>query len=447
MNDMHHRLSHRKVWALAGPMILSNLTVPIVGAVDTAVVGHLSGPHHIGAVALGALIFSFLYWGFGFLKMGVTGYAARAYGTGNYREISEFMLRFVVIGLAAGIVVIAISQPLIGFALYVLDSSERVETLAADYTSIRIWSAPAALCIFVFTGTFVGLHNTRLALVLQLVLNLTNLILDLLFVPVLGFGVQGVAWATLIAEYSAAALGFFLLREHFIQAIRNLRVRKMFDGGTLRHLACTNGNIFVRTVCLMFCFAFFTAQSARHGELVLAANTILMHFQTFMAYGVDGFAHAAEALGGSAYGAAKRERFFKVVRMTAAWSLMTACFFSLLFFAFGSSIIGWFTDSPMIVELAQQYLPWIIVLPLFSFASFQLDGLFIGVGHTRQMRNAMLISMAGYLLLAYVLQYWMDNHGLFFALLCFMTLRALTLMFYLPGVIRAIDTPTDDASA
>lgn len=433
-------ISHRTVWALAGPMILSNLTVPIVGAVDTAVVGHLSGPYHIGAVALGALIFSFLYWGFGFLKMGVTGYIARAYGSRNDRKICDFLLRFVATGLTAGILIILLGKPLIDFALYILDSTPRVESLASDYANVRIWSAPAALCVFVFTGVFVGLHNTRMALVLQLVLNLTNLVLDLLFVPVLNLGVPGVAWATLIAEYSAAFLGFFLLRQRLMQALRNVGIQEFFEPRTLKHLAATNGNIFVRTVCLMLCFAFFTDQSARHGELVLAANTILMHLQTFMAYGVDGFAHATEALGGSAYGARQRRRFLRVVRLTTLWALLSACFFSLLFLIAGGTIIGWFTNLPAIVELSKQYLPWMVVLPLFSFLSFQLDGLFIGVGYTRQMRNAMLLSTTGYLLLAYFFQSWMGNHGLFLALTCFMTLRAVTLLCYYPAMVQSIHT-------
>ncbi len=440
--DPSRPISHRTVWSLAGPMIVSNLTVPIVGAVDTAVVGHLSGTHYIGAVALGALIFSFLYWGFGFLKMGVTGYVARAYGSQNEQEICDFLLRFIAISLIAGIMIVLLGKPLIDLALHVLDSSERVELLASEYANIRIWSAPAALCVFVFTGVFVGLHNTRMALVLQLVLNLTNLVLDLLFVPVLHLGVPGVAWATLIAEYSAAILGFFLLRKHLLLAIRNLRLPALFDPIILKHLGATNGNIFVRTVCLMFCFAFFTDQSARHGELILAANTILMHLQTFMAYGVDGFAHATEALGGSAYGAKKKKAFLRVVRLTTLWALLTACVFSLIFLIGGPTIIGWFTNLPEIIELSKQYLPWMIVLPLVSFMSFQLDGLFIGVGYTRQMRNAMILSTAGYLVMAYVFQFRLDNHGLFLALVCFMALRAFTLLYYYPSVVRSFDGET-----
>ena len=212
MDKLNQQITHQKVWALAGPMIISNLSVPLVGAVDTAVVGHLPELYYIGAVAVGALIFSFLYWGFGFLKMGVTGYVAQAFGAGDEYSISLVLARFLVLGLLSGTIIIALRHPIVEIALYLLDSSEQVELYAMEYSLIRIWSAPATLCIYVFTGLFVGLQKTWLALLLQLILNLTNVALDLLFVPVLNFGVPGVAWASLIAEYSAVVVGFLLLR-------------------------------------------------------------------------------------------------------------------------------------------------------------------------------------------------------------------------------------------
>ena len=213
-------ITNRTVWALAGPMIISNLSVPLVGAVDTAVVGHLPAPHYIGAVAVGAVIFSFLYWGFGFLRMGSTGFIARAYGANDETALSQIMLRFLMLALLLGLVIILVGNPLIRLALYFIDSTVNVETLARQYAHIRIWSAPATLCIYVFTGIFIGLHQTRLALVLQLVLNITNIALDLLFVPILEFGVAGVAWATLIAEYTAAFCGFLLLRKTLVNALK-----------------------------------------------------------------------------------------------------------------------------------------------------------------------------------------------------------------------------------
>lgn len=433
-------ITNRNVWALAGPMIISNISVPLVGAVDTAVVGHLPGAHHIGAVALGALIFSFLYWGFGFLRMGSTGFIARAYGADDQTALGLIMLRYLLLGLALGGLVILISKPLIELALYLIESSSNVENLTAQYSEIRIWSAPATLCIYAFTGIFIGMHNTRLAFVLQIVLNVTNIALDLLFVPVLELGVPGVAWATIIAEYTAAICGFLLLRKSLSTAASSSSWSQILEIGALKEMLLTNGNIFLRTLCLVFSFAFFTAQSAKFGEIVLAANTVLLHLLNIMAYGLDGFAHAVEALGGSAYGAKNKNNFQRAVRLTTVWSAIMAVFVSVCYLIFGQTIVSWFTEIAEVIDTADKYLFWMIISPIISFWSFQLDGLFIGTGHTKAMRNAMIISTLGYLVMVLLFQQLWNNHGLFLALTCFMILRALTLLIYYPAVLRAFES-------
>ncbi|NKB63221.1 MAG: MATE family efflux transporter [Gammaproteobacteria bacterium] len=383
-------LSHKHVWILAAPIIISNISVPLVGAVDTAVVGHLTRPDYIGAVALGAIIFSFLYWGFGFLRMGTTGFVARAYGAEDTEELSRITLRVLFLGVAIGLLIILLGHPLIRLALNWLQSEASVERLAESYSIIRIWSAPATLMIYVFTGIFIGLHNTRLAFVLQIVLNLTNIGLDLLFVPVLELGVQGVAWATLIAEYTAALTGIFLLRKRLAAAFATVKWSEIFAWQAIRELMKTNGDIFIRTLCLVFSFAFFTAQSAKMGTVVLAANTVLIHLQSIMAYGLDGFAHSAEALAGSAYGARDRARFSRAVKLTTLWSGLMAVAVSVAYWIFGS-------------------------------------------------QNAMILSSVGYLLLVFWLQPIWGNHGLFLALSGFMVLRTLTLGAYYPSILRSID--------
>ncbi len=434
-------ITHRAVWALAGPMIISNISVPLVGAVDTAVVGRLPGPEYIGGVALGALIFSFLYWGFGFLRMGTTGFVARAKGAGDDQEMSLLLIRVMCLAVLFGLLVVSIGQPVIGFALSIIDSSVRVEALASEYSVIRIWSAPATLMIYVFTGVFIGLHNTRHAFLLQIVLNLVNVVLDLMFVPWLELGVPGVAWATLIAEYTAAALGFWLLRRRIQSALAMSRWNLVFSPAAVANLMRSNSHIFVRTLCLVFSFAFFTAQGARLGELVLAANTILLHLQSIMAYGLDGFAHAAEALAGSAYGAGDRRQFRKAVNLTTLWAGGTAVAIGFLYLIFGQQLLSLFSDQQQVLSMAVTYLPWLIISPLVSVWSFQLDGIFIGVGHTREMQNAMLLSTLGYLALVWLLLPLMGNHGLYLSLTVFMILRALTLRYYLPNIYRAIVEP------
>lgn len=434
-------VTHGRVWALAGPMMLSNISTPLVGAVDTAVVGHLPQPHHIGAVALGALIFTFLYWGFGFLRMATTGIVARAFGAGDARALANTLLRTLLLALVFGAALIAFGGPLIAVALWLLDGGAQVEQLAGEYARIRVWSAPAALSVYVFTGVFIGMHNARAALVLVLILNLTNMALDFLFVPVLGLGVAGVAWATLIAEYTALAAGAWMLRDSIRRALASIRFAEVLDRTALAQLMRANLDIFARTLCLMFSFAWFTAESAKLGEVTLAANAILLHLQSMMAYALDGFAHAAEAMAGSAYGAGRPAAFRRAAGLTTAWAAATAALISAAYFMFGESILGLFTAIDAVLAASAVYLPWMVAMPLLSVWSFQLDGIFIGAGHTRAMLGAMLVSTAAYLALASLLLPALGNHGLFLALAAFMLLRAVTLWRHYPGICKAMESP------
>ncbi len=434
-------ISHRKVWMLAGPIILSNISVPLVGAVDTAVVGHLPEPQSIGAVALGALIFSFLYWGFGFLRMGTTGFIAQAYGAGDWKGLSDTLLRVLFLALVLGLVTIIIGWPLIDFVLYLIDSSAEVEGLAADYATIRIWSAPAVLCVYAFTGIFIGMHNTRAAFVLQLILNISNVLLDLLFVLGFNWGVEGVALASVLAEYLAMLCGFYLLRTQIRNAINHFNRARLLARDALLKLFTVNTNIFIRTLCLLFAFSYFTAKSASQGEVILAANAILLHLQSIMAYGLDGFAHAVEALAGSAYGAGRRRVFRRAVLLTSFWGAVIAVLAGILYFLFGEAIINLFTSIEPVADTALRYLPWMIVAPILSVWSFQLDGIFIGTGHSREMRNAMIFSVLAYLALLQLTIPLLGNHGLYLGLAFFMLIRALSLLFYFPGIETAMRAP------
>ncbi|MXX17759.1 MAG: MATE family efflux transporter [Gammaproteobacteria bacterium] len=423
-------ITHRAVWSMAGPIILANLSVPLVGAVDTAVVGHLPGPEYIGAVALGALIFSFLYWGFGFLRMGTTGFVARTLGAADHAAMERLILRVLLLALVFGLLVLVLGRPVVTLALWLIEGTAEVERLAGTYAHIRLWSAPATLCIYVCTGVFIGLKNTRYVLTLQLVLNLTNVLLDLIFVPWLGFGVEGVAWATLIAEYLAAGLGLWMLRPWLRRALDRPDWGAVLAPGPMAELMKSNGHLLVRTLCLVFAFSWFTAQSATLGELVLAANSILLHLQTFMAYGLDGFAHAAESLTGEASGARNRRRFRLAVRMTTLWAAIVALIIAAIYLAAGPWLLTLFSDQAPVLEVAGKYLPWMILSPLVSVWSYQLDGIFIGSGNTREMQNAMALSTAIFVALTWMLLPWLGNHGLFLALTLFMGVRALTLLPY-----------------
>ena len=428
---------HKQVWLLAGPLILSNISVPLVGIVDTAVVGRLGNADAIGAIALGGLIFSFLYWGLGFLRMGTTGLIARAVGANDAAEIRHTLLRALLLALCLAGVILLLHGPIIRFALFCLQADSSIESQTRVYASIRIFSAPATLCLYVFTGLFIGRHQAGLALLLQLILNLTNIVLDLVFVVGLGFAVAGVAWASLIAEYLAAAVGFFLLRRPLRTAL-DTDWRPIFDRRALLEMMRSNRHLFVRTLCLIFSFACFTALGARYGATILAANAILMHFMTMAAYALDGFAHAAEALAGSAYGAQNRRHFIGNVKITSQWALASGLAITLIYALFGGSMLHLFTDLPEVLDTARRYLPWVIAAPLVSVASYQLDGIYIGSGQTGRMQNAMLASTGLYLLGLYLLLPWFDNHGLYLSLMLFMLLRAATLLYYFPRILHRL---------
>jgi len=274
--------------------------------------------------------------------------------------------------------------------------------------------------------------------VLQLILNISNMLLDLLFVLVFNWGVEGVALASVLAEYLAMLFGFYLLRTQIRTAIGHYNRARLLARDALVKLFATNSNIFIRTLCLLFAFSYFTAKSASQGEVILAANAILLHLQSIMAYGLDGFAHAVEALAGSAYGAGRQRLFRRAVLLTSLWGAVIAIMAGLVYFVFGEAIINLFTSIDTVADTASRYLPWMVIAPILSVWSFQLDGIFIGTGHTSAMRNAMIFSLLAYLLLLQLILPLYGNHGLFLGLAFFMLIRALSLLFYFPGIEAAI---------
>lgn len=414
------------------------MSVPLVGAVDTAVVGHLPDPVYIGAVALGALIFSFLYWGFGFLRMGTTGFVAQAHGSRDVAEVGRAFMRSLLLAVLFGSTLVVLQLPIGLASFWLLEGSMRLESLANDYFSIRIWSAPATLANYAVLGCLIGLQNTRAVLVLQLVLNLTNILLDLLFVIVFGWGVEGVAAASVISEYLALAAGLFIVGNNLHRIGGGMGLHGVFDKARLIALLHVNFNIFVRTMCLVFAFAFFTARSTALGEVILAANAVLLHLQHILAHGLDGFAHAVEGLAGGAYGARDRKGFRAAMFYTTLWAFVLAVVYTLVYALWGSYVVNLLTGIDSVRAGAAEYMPWVLLSPVISVWSFQLDGIFIGTTRTVEMRNTMLLSVVVYLAAVWIAVPQWGNHGLWLALLVFMAARALTLALLLPGVDRRI---------
>ena len=427
LQSLRHKPTHRQVWSLAGPMILSNLTVPLLGMVDTAVVGHLQESHYLGAVAVGAMIFGVVFWGFGFLRMGTTGLTAQALGALDYQQVRALLARALLLALGFAILLILLQAPIADLAFYLMAPSQLVEQYGRTYFSIRIFSAPATLANYVIIGWFLGLQNARIPLLLLLVVNGTNIVLDVVLVMGLQFTADGVAWASLTAEYCGVLLGLVLVGNELKKYPGDWRIATIFERYEFRRLLSVNRDILIRTLCLMFTLAFFTAQGARMGEVILAANAVLFNFQTFMAYGLDGFAHAAEALVGKATGARDPSALRRSVHVVFFWALLISSLFASVYAAAGEALIALLTDIQQVRQTAAEYLMWVIVLPLVSVWSFSFDGIYLGATRAAEMRNTMLISTLGVFLPAWYLLQGAQNHGLWLAFVLFMGARALSM--------------------
>jgi MATE family multidrug resistance protein len=427
---------YRRVWAVAWPIMLSNVSVPLVGIVDTAVVGHLPNPTFIGAVALGAVVFSFVYWGFGFLRMGTTGLVAQDFGARDFDELRATLARALLLAGVLGLVVLILRNPASEIAFWALEGGAAVEGYAKDYYDVRVFGAPATLINYALLGFVIGVQNTRAALALMLVLNLTNVFLDVVFVMGFGWGVEGVAAASLISEYAATVFGVLLVRRILRQMGGRWQSYRLFNRSRMKTLLGVNVNIFLRTLCLLLAFFHFTSTGARLGDVILAANAVLMHFQTFMAYSLDGFAHAAEALVGSAYGAKDRRAFTSAVRASTICAVVVAIGYCAVYGLFGSSIVALITGIADVRRTADEFLPWLVLTPIVSVWSFMLDGIFIGTTRTVAMRNAMFVSLLVFLGAVWLFLPLWGNHGLWAALIVLMMVRAVTLGFWYPRILR-----------
>lgn len=427
------RITHRRVLNVALPIVLANATVPILGAVDTAVVGQMGQAAPIGAVGLGAVILTALYWIFGFLRMGTTGLAAQAQGAGQAGEVAALLTRVLMIGAVAGLAVIAVQGALFAGAFLLAPASAEVEAMARDYMQIRVMSAPAAIALYGVTGWLIALERTRAVLVIQLWMNGANIALDLWFVLGLGWGVEGVAWATFLAEWSGLALGLWFCRAAFrVPAWRDWA--RVFDRVALARMMAVNTDILIRSLLLQGIFLSFLFLAAGEGDVVLAANQVLLQFLHITAYALDGFAFAAEALVGQAMGARNRAGLRRSAVLASLWGAGSVVVLALAFALAGGMIVDLMTTAPDVRAVARAYLPWMVAAPVLGLAPWMLDGIFIGATRTRDMRDMMVVSFAVYGAAVLVLLPLMGNHGLWAALLISFVARGVTLGLRYPAL-------------
>lgn len=428
-------VTHRRVLAIALPIVLSNATIPILGAVDTGVIGQLGQAAPIGAVGIGAVILSSIYWVFGFLRMGTSGLVAQAQGAGDAPEAGAHLLRALAIAGMAGLTLILLHPLLFGAAFALAPASDEVESLARRYLAIRIWGAPATIALYAITGWLIATERTRGVLLLQLVQNGLNVALDLAFVLGLGWGVGGVAAATLIAEVSGLLLGLYLCRAALLAAVTGRA--GMLARDKLLRLARVNGDIMIRSVLLQGSFTTFLFMAAGQGDTTLAANQVLLQFLSITSYALDGFAFSAEALVGQAVGARRRGMLVRAVQLSSLWAGTGAALLGLSFWLFGGALIDLLTTAPDVRLVARDYLPWLAAAPVIGVASWMLDGVFIGATLTAQMRRAMIEAVAVYALLLLILPAQFGNHGLWAALMVLNATRALTMLRFYPLALAA----------
>ena len=429
------RAWHQRVWSLSWPVILANVTIPLVGIVDTAVMGRMPEAAYIGAVAVGAIIFSSIYWLFGFLRMGTTGLAAQATGRASRRDLVRVAARGWGVAIGISALVVLLQWPIGALMFWIFDASGNVETLARTYFAIRIWSAPALMLYMVSLGVLFGTQRVRATLALSLMLNGINVVLDVLFVLVFGWGVAGVAAASLISEWLAALTSVAVVIGGLRRAgIERQWLNQLWRGSEVRELFSVSGNLIIRSFFVQLPFFVFTVVGARLGDLVLAAKAVLMQFFHLMAFGLDAFAHTAETLSGYAFGARDQRALRTAVRVSLIWAVGFALIIALAYALLGSTIISVLTTLPDVRAAAHTLLPWAVASPLLAVAAFHFDGVFIGTTRTAELRNSMFAATCIFLLVLYASLDRLGNHGLWLAMSAFLASRSLLLAFLYPRI-------------
>ncbi|MCJ8333193.1 MAG: MATE family efflux transporter [Epibacterium sp.] len=436
----HHASPHTicsvtpaRVMKIALPIVLSNATVPLVGIVDTAVVGQLGAAAPLGAVGVGAIILSSLYWVFGFLRMGTVGLASQARGQGDMAEVAALLTRVVLIGAGAGLAIVVLQVPVIAGALWLASPSAEVTNLARDYLVVRIWSAPAMIAIYGLSGWLIAHERSQAFMAVQIWMNGLNIVLDVWFVLGLGWGVSGVAFATFLAEWSGLALGLWFCRTG-LQSSAWRNWAQVLKAERLWHMASVNNDILIRSLLLQAMFTSFSFIAARQGDLALAANQVLMQMMLLTAYGMDGFAFAAETLVGQAFGAKKRTVLRRSAFVTSMGGAVVAVVMALAFWLLGGVMIDMMSTAPDVRETARMFLPYVVAAPMLGCAAWMLDGIFIGATATRDMRNMMVVSAVIYGAALVVLLPLLGNHGLWLALLISFVARGVTLGLRYPAL-------------
>lgn len=416
---------NKRILGLAVPSIISNITVPLLGLVDVSIVGHLGSATYIGAIAVGGMLFSMIYWIFGFLRMGTSGLTAQAYGRRDLAEVILSFVRSVGIAFGLGLLLILLQYPILKVAFTLIDTTPAIKELASLYFRICIWGAPAVLGLYSFAGWFVGMQNSRFPMYIAITQNVVNIAASLFFVFVWNRGVAGVAMGTLVAQYAGLLMASLLWYGYYRRLWPKLNWKMLTDYEAMRSFFILNRDIFFRTLCLVAVTTYFTSRGAEQGDVILAVNTLLMQLFTLYSYIMDGFAYAGEALTGRYVGAHNRADLERMIRALFAWGIGLALTFTLLYGIGGSSFLGLLTNEREVLNASSDYFYWVLAIPLAGMAAFLWDGIYIGATASRQMLYSMLVASASFFLLQGLLQQQMGNHALWMAFIVYLFLRGL----------------------
>jgi len=434
---------NREILRLAIPNIISNITVPLLGMVDLAILGHLENELYIGGIALGGMIFNYIYAFFSFLRMGTSGFTAQAYGRRDEAGMIHNLLRALTFAVGGALLLILLRVPIARLSFYLLPGSEAVESLAAQYFLIRIFAAPATLGQYAFAGWFIGMQNSRAPMWVAIFVNVINILFCFLFVFGMGMKMDGVAWGAVIAQYSGLLLSAVFFFRHYRGYLKRAVKREILEWNTVRRFMMVNKDIVIRTLCLIFSLSFFTARSAVFGDTILAINTVLLQYFFVFSYITDGFAFAAESLVGKYTGAGDEHSLRRVVRNLFGWGMTLSLPFTAVYFLFDRAILLLMTDNANVLREAAPYMFWVTLVPLITFAAFIWDGIYIGATASAPMRNTLLIATFAVFLPSYYLLIPYGNHGLWLALMFFMASRAILLtLFSEKSIFRPIRART-----
>ena len=419
----------RQILQIALPSIVSNITVPLLGLIDVAIVGHLGSPAYIGAIAVGGMLFNIIYWIFGFLRMGTSGMTSQAYGKRDLPEIVRLLMRSVGIGLAVALCLILLQVPIRQAAFLIIHPTAEVREMATLYFHICIWGAPAMLGLYGLSGWFIGMQNSRIPMYIAITQNIVNIIASLSFVCFFKMKVEGVAFGTLIAQYAGFIMGLVLWMSRYRKLKKYILWKGVLQKEAMMRFFQVNRDIFLRTLCLVTVTLFFTSAGASQGEIILAVNTLLMQLFTLFSYVMDGFAYAGEALAGRYIGARNQTALRNTVNHLFYWGIGLSAAFTLLYATGGKGFLGLLTNDISVINASDTYFYWALAIPLAGFSAFLWDGVFIGATATRQMLYSMLVASVSFFIIYYAFHNLLGNHALWLAFITYLSLRGIVQTF------------------